>query len=364
MKRRSHWPPIAFVVASLTLIACASEARIAPAPSPTGVGAPRTFAMGLSSLPADLTEESYERAFEQAASAGEVILIQRTPPWQEMLAGTVSDTTAQNTTRETGLAERYGLDLFVAIDPTDASASRSQLADLPDELRGAGFADEDVRRAFIAYAQYVADNYRPEYLALGVEVNSYAQHHPEDFRQFVSLYHEAYQAVKQLSPATSVFTIFQLEELQGLLPAEAPHPPQWDLIADFEPRLDILAVSSYPSLVFPDVAQIPPSYFAQLRAYSQRPIAIAEMGYSSDSAADAAIGQSEEQQAAFLNQALRSAQQLSMTLVVWFAGQDPTFTAGPPFDKLQHIGLKRQNGTAKPAWLVWLAAARRPLAPR
>ncbi len=362
MKRHAHWLPIAFAIASLTLVGCASEARIAPVPSATGIGSPRTFAMGLSSLPADLTEESYARAFEQAASAGEVILIQRTPPWEEMVSGTVSDTTAQNTRREIELAERYGLDLFVAIDPTDASAGRSQLAGLPDELRGAGFADEGVRRAFIAYAQYVAENYRPKYLALGVEVNSYAPRHPEDFRQFVSLYHEAYQAVKQLSPDTSVFTIFQLEELQGLLPAEAPHPPQWDLISRFEPRLDVLAVSSYPSLVFPDVAQLPPSYFAQLRAYSQRPIAIAEMGYSSGPAPGDTSGTNEEQQAAFLNQALVSAQQLSMTLVVWFSGQDPTFTAGPPFDKLQHIGLKRQDGTAKPAWLVWLAAARRPLA--
>ena len=51
-----------------------------------------------------------------------------------------------------------------------------------------------------------------------------------------------------------------------------------------------------------------------------------------------------------------------MPLVVWFVGQDPTFTGEPPFDRLLHIGLRRQDGTIKAAWLVWTAAARRPLA--
>ncbi len=362
MKRRSLWLCLALLVVGLVLAACGESTLDSPSPTPTGAGLPRTFAMGLSSLPSELTEESYAHTFELAASSGEVILIQRTPPWEEMLTGNLSDETVRATQRETELAEEHGLDLFVAIDPTDVAERRSQLADLPDDLRGAGFADEQVRRAFIAYAQYVAENYRPKYLALGVEINSYQQQQPEDFEHFVTVYHEAYEAVKDLSPETLVFPIFQLETLQAILPADEPYLPQWDLIGRFEPRMDLLAVSSYPSLVFSDPEQIPASYYVQLAAYTDRPIAITGMGYASGPEPNGADSGSEEQQAAFLRRALDSAQRLAMPLVVWFVGQDTTFTGAPPFDLLQHIGLLRQDGTRKAAWLEWETAARRPLA--
>ena len=340
----------------LMLAACGGDKTDGPQRSPTSAGPPRSFAMGLSSLPAELTEESYSRAFELAASAGEVIMIQRTPPWEELIAGEVSAETARATQRERQLAEEHGLDLFVAIDPTDVAGDRSELANLPPELRGAGFADEQIRNAFIHYAKYVAENYHPRYLALGVEINSYQHQHPEDFEQFVTLYQQAYDGVKELSPETLVFPIFQLEELQGLLPIDQPYPPQWYLIRRFEPRLDLLAVSSYPGLAFTAPEDVPDSYFAQLRSYTDRPIVIAGTGYASGDDAN------EDQQAAYLRRVLDETQQLSMPLLVWLVGQDPSFTGDVSLGLLQHIGLLRQDGTDKPAWAVWAQAARRPLA--
>ena len=347
---------VAMLAFGLALAACGDRGTDGLPPSETSVGPPRSFQMGLSSLPAELTEESYNRAFELAASAGEVIMIQRAPPWEELLASEVSEGTARTTQRERQLAGEHGLDLFVAIDPTDVVGERSELANLPPELRGAGFADEQIRSAFIDYAKYVAENYHPKYLALGVEINSYQHQHPEDFEQFVTLYHQAYDGVKELSPETLVFPIFQLEELQGLLPTDQPYPPQWYLIQRFEPRLDLLAVSSYPGLAFAAAEDIPDSYVAQLRSYTDRPIVIAGTGYSSGDDAN------ENQQAAYLRRVLDEAQQLSMPLLVWLVGQDPSFTGDVPLGLLQHIGLLRQDGTEKPAWAVWAQAARRPLA--
>jgi len=352
-------PLLSYVVIAvfwLALAACGGDKTDGPQRSPTSAGPPRSFAMGLSSLPAELTEESYSRAFELAASAGEVIMIQRTPPWEELIAGEVSAETARATQRERQLAEEHELDLLVAIDPTDVVGDRSELTSLPPERRGAGFADEQIRSAFIDYAKYVAENYRPKYLALGVEINSYQHQHPEDFEQFVTLYHQAYDGVKELSPETLVFPIFQLEELQGLLPIDQPYPPQWYLIRRFEPRLDLLAVSSYPGLAFTAPEDVPDSYFAQLRSYTDRPIVIAGTGYASGDDAN------EDQQAAYLRRVLDETQQLSMPLLVWLVGQDPSFTGDVSLGLLQHIGLLRQDGTEKPAWAVWAQAARRPLA--
>jgi len=355
---RLRWFPAAALVACCVLIAACDEgADVRPAPTPSGP--PRTFAMGLSSLPVELTEESYAGAFELAASAGEVILIQRTPPWQEMLSGSISQETANATRREIELAEEHGLELFIAIDPTDAATGRSELADLPAELRGAGFADGRVREAFLAYAQYVAENYRPAYLALGVEVNTYARERPEDFPSFVSLYKDAYSAVKQLSPSTLVFPVFQFEELQGLLPLDATAQSQWGLIDRFEPEMDLLAVSSYPSAVFATAAEISLTYYSQLALFTTLPVAIAQMGFAP---ATDDIEEAEAEQGEFLTRALDGAQRLSMPLVVWFVGQDLSYTGAPPLDLLARIGLKRVDGSPKTAWLVWQAAAARPLA--
>jgi len=347
----------------MILVAACSASPSEPQATPTATFAPvegsRNFAMGISSLPPELTEESYARTFELAGNLGEVILIQRTPPWRELLAGEISQQTVQATQREKELAATYGLDIFVAIDPTDSSQGRSEIAGLPGDLADAGFANEEVRMAFLAYARYVAENYRPKYLALGVEINGYQHEHPQDFERFVTLYHEAYKAVKELSPETLVFTTFQLEELQGLLPIDQPYPPQWFLIRRFDAELDLLALSSYPSLVYPSADEVPPGYFSQVEAYTNRPIAISGLGFASE---DADGNEIENAQAVVLQQALREAELLGMPLVIWFAGQDPTFTGEPPFDKLAHIGLLRRDGGEKPAALVWIASLRKELA--
>jgi hypothetical protein len=354
------------ILASVALAACDIRndggSGVKPAPTLRPQGAPRTFAMGISSVPPELTTASYEETFALAGQMGDVVLIQRTPPWEELISGQISEDTARATQREKELAQEHGLDIFVAIDPTDPVTGRDQLLGLPPELASAGFGDETVRNAFIAYAQYVAENYRPRYLALGVEINGYQHEHPEDFERFVTLYHEAYRAVKELSPESLVFPTFQFEELQGLLPLDNPFPPQWFLINRFEPQLDLLAVSSFPSLVFASPDDIPADYYGRIQTFTEQPIAISGVGYSSGTERAASERSAEEDQETFLQRTLDSAQQLRVPLLIWFIGQDPAFTSEAPYDKLAHVGLRRQDGSPKAAWDVWLDAARRPLA--
>ena len=273
----------ALLAIGLALAACSDGGPSEPTPT-TLPGPSRSFDMGFSSLPSELPAENYGDTFELAASAGEVILIQRVPPWEALMANGLfpSDEVVRTTQRETELAEEHGLDLFVAIDPTDASEGRRQLAGLPAARPRAGLRDGAARRAFVPHAPVGAVNDQPKYLALGVEINSYEAQNPEDFEQFVTLYHEAYAAVKELSPETLVFPTFQLEELHGLLPANDPRPSQWSLIRQFQPNLDLLAVSTYPGLAFSNPDEIPANYYTRLASYTIRPIVIAVMRSSSE----------------------------------------------------------------------------------
>ncbi|MBI5287778.1 MAG: hypothetical protein HY873_02270 [Chloroflexi bacterium] len=323
-------------------------------------GNPRAFAMGISTLPRELNAQAYAETFELAADAGGMVLIQRTPPWQDFLPGaSVGDETTTTTAAEIDAIDANDLTLFFAIDPTDGATGRDRLAGLPASHEGRDFSDPDIRAAFASYAEYVVINYRPAYLALGVEMNLYYQENQEAFEDFISLYEETYDRVKSTSPQTQVTVTFQFEDLQSLLPTEDRHFPDWPLIARFEDRMDVMAISTYPSFAYARATDIPDNYYSQLRGFTDKPIVIAEMGFASEPGETMNSG-SETEQSAFVARILREAASLSMPAIIWFAAWDPAYAEGTAFSAFQHIGLLHTDGAEKPAWSTWRTAALRP----
>jgi hypothetical protein len=350
---------VALALLPLLLLACGDdkgEADVEPASGPS-----RSFMMGFSSLPRELNADAYADAIAFADRHGDMVLIQRSVPWQDFTPGAeISDETARNTASEIKEVDDNDLRLFFAIDPTDGATGRDRLSNLPVSLAGKRFDDPDVRAAFVSYAEYVALNYKPQYMALGVEMNLYYAQNQEDFENFKTLYAQAYEAVKEKSPDTQVTVTFQYEDLQGLLPREDRHFAEWQLLDAFEPNMDFTAISTYPSFAFPNAAAIPDNYYSQLTAFTHKPIAIAEMGYSTTAGAQGVNSGTEEDQSAFVDRILDEAQALDMPFVVWFAIWDPTYARDTAFGAFQSIGLLRDDDSEKPAWQHWETNARRP----
>ena len=87
-------------VTALFAAACGGGSD-APEPQGTAGGEPRPFIMGVSSVPQRPSDASYRDAFEFAATAGEVVLIQRVPPWEEFVpGGAISERTERLTRLE------------------------------------------------------------------------------------------------------------------------------------------------------------------------------------------------------------------------------------------------------------------------
>jgi len=350
----------ALLVLAVALLACGGDDD-SPTPAPAGEGQPRPFRLGLSALPAEPGDQAFRDAFALADAAGEVVLIQRPPPWADFLPGaSISEQTKRLTRFEKELARENNLRLFLAIDPTEPG-DRGRLANLPDELRGRDFSDAGVRAAFIAYAKYLAFNYKPAYLALGVEVDMfYVRRGDGAFRNFVSLYFEAYDAAKAVSPDTLVFPVFQYEDMLGILNTGEATLPAWSLVNRFEPKIDMLAVTSFPGFVYTSANSLPPDYYEPLRGRSQRPLAFVSVGWSSAASPDGLSNEAQGEQLVYLSSLLAAAESLQARLVVWYLGRDTSVSPATAFEPLATMGLFTTEGEPKAAWLIWRRYAGRP----
>lgn len=339
-------------------IACTGGGQQPPLPTRTTRGEPRSFVMGFSSLPADTTGEAYEHAFRLAGEAADLVLIQRSPPWADFVPnGSISSRTERLTRLEKDLARRNNLRLFLAVDPTDPS-DRGQLASLPANLAGRDFSDAAVRSAFISYSKYLALNYKPAYIAVGVEVDLYYTAKGDaSFRHFQSVYFEAYDAIKSESADTLVFPTFQYENMNGALRSDS-RQQLWSLVSRFEPKIDMLAVSSFPNSVYPTVTQLPADYYTSLKNRANKPIALTSVGWSSAARRGDIGSEGMAEQAEYMSRLLSQCDAMGARLVVWYLAQDRK--GDPSTDPLAGLGIHDADGRPKDSSIPWRIQADRP----
>lgn len=354
----------ALALASVLAVGCREESSSATAFVPRErpeAGDPRSFLLGFSDVPPELTEEAYIRQFDLVANFGEAILLQRPSSWAQFLPeASVSEALRDEVIAAREAARARDLSLVVALDPFDA-ANRGRLGGLPAEYEGRSLTDQDLRRAFVQEATFIARNMRPDYLALGSEVNATYERNPDGYFAFLDAYQEAYAAVKEASPQTQVFVTFQYEEFLGVVPELPPHAPRWELLDDFGESLDLVGITSYPSFAYPTARKVPGEYYRQLTEHTDLPVAFTGVGFASGAGRAGVNASTEPEQRRFLQRLLEDAFAMQTPLLIWFAAEDLGFAGTPPFDLLQNIGLRSEEGEPKESWTVWEEASNRPL---
>ena len=196
--------------------------------------------------------------------------------------------------------------------------------------------------------------YKPAYFGMGIEVNLLYEKNATAFAKFVSLYGEAYTQVKAASPATLVFTIFQLERMNGLGGGlyggiNDPSKSEWQILAQF-PKDDIAAFTTYPSLVYHAPSEIPNDYYTGIASHTNKSVGFTELGWHSGNVTGG-WGSDETTQAEFVTRFFSLSAPLNRAFVVWSFLYDQKTTM--PFDTM---GLFSLNGTAKQSWPRWLAS--------
>lgn len=313
-------------------------------------------------------EEAFELIHDEL---GEVVLIDAGVDWDRS-AGSY-----QNVERQVTLARDKGLKVYLTIDPV-ATEYRYTIGPLPSSWTDPGspdfipeeervFANETIRAHFLSWCALMAEDFQPDFLAVGIETDMYSfptnlfgQMNP-DYGNWVSLYKEAYDEVKTLSPDTVVFTSFQYDQIVSyyFLGIMNVYNNRWNYIRSFEPQIDMVGFSMFPhsNPLFSTPENIRNDYYDIIRNQISLPIAIAETGWP-----DNGWG-GEDAQMRFVPQFLKLAKNLPTRLIVWYFLTDPSPAVPGLLPDFYHSGLLRVSGTEKKVEGMWGDLADKPFIP-
>ena len=287
---------------------------------------------GASLTPRSNTPDDFTRFFDEAAKAGSVI--RWAGDWEQLGQETAAPAVIAEISRQKGFIASFDTGVYSVSD-------RRLFRSLTLEQH----------QAYVRSAATFAEKHKPAYLALGVEVDIFAEALPEDFAKFAVLFADTYDAMKVVSPKTQVYTVFQLEHLRGLRGGlfggtNDESQAQWDLI-DLFPKADLVGFTTYPGLVFGNPAEIPDGYYQELIRRTKKPIAFVEVGWPHTQDIPG-WESSEAEQSAFASRFFRLINGLDTELAIWaFVYDQPSALA------FEQQGLYRPDGSPRPALDAW-----------
>lgn len=302
---------------------------------------------GFSSLSNFTSPEDTAASLEIARANSDYILIISKVNWSEYYDGWENKSDAKFEELEVWkiIADYYGLKLYVMIDVLESRDRK--LIDQSIPWADKSFANSNVRSAIKNYAKKVATNITPDYLTIGMEINTYASSHPEDFANFVSLFDESYSFVK--SSNIKVGPTIQYEQMTNC----SNEGDQYSLLGNFS-NADFIGISTYPRICFESFANVPADYYSRISQHTQKPLIIGESGWPTNSSTFPSTEQDQKQYLSFL---LSESNKMKMDLVIWWFMHDcydPVCLNG--YDENQFFissGILKSDGGAKEAWAEW-----------
>jgi len=320
---------IALLFAVVLLCGCTLQ-ETPPVQPPAEQNASGYPLKGVSLSPRSFSSEDFTQFFVEAKQAGDIVMW--AGDWNE-LAGEGSPKVV------TELAPAQGYTPLVEV--TYYTQGTGQL------IRP---LDDATKQRYKESAVAFAGKYKPEYLGFGIETNIMAEKSPEDFEEFVVFYNEVYDAVKEKSPDTKVFTVFQLEKMKGCTFWQENScdsgMAEWDMLGRF--KTDMAVFTTYPCLVYKDPADIPADYYTEISRHTTKPVAFTEIGWHSASYPPG-WESNESEQADYVERFFGLTEGMDVEVMVWSFLYDQE--TEKPFDSM---GLRNGDGTEKPAWSEWV----------
>lgn len=347
-------------------------APVAPPPAPPlpeyRGPATRSFLMGFTRWPADLTREGVAIAADYAYAHGDIVSVTFIGgiPWAEALDGKPYPQDVQENLKYRPPA---GKKLFLSISPLDKDRrglapywGETDNQPLPAPWNREPLNSARVKRAYLNFVLRAVETMRPDFLAISVEANVLLSRDLLKWEQFKDLYRETYRAVKKVHKALPVFFTTDVVHYKRLA-REARSTQQEKEVAELMRFSDLFAMSVYPHMSA-DVPRPVPANFLDFATRFKRPVAVAESGMSAQdvelrSYATRLRG-SEGDQYQFTELMLKTAARDYYDFVINFASTDFERLVArlqPPLDDLARIwaytGMQTSDKRPKSASAVW-----------
>jgi hypothetical protein len=209
--------------------------------------------------------------------------------------------------------------------------------------------DEETKQQYLESATSFVSTYKPRYIGFGVEMNIVKKTNPEAYDDFKEFYPLVYAAVKEASPDTLVFTVWQLEHMKGLDGGlfggvNDPDTAQWGLLDDFESDLAVFTL--YPCMIYGDPSEIPDDYLSEITTHSDQPIAFSEMGWFREGFPG--WESSPQEQAEFIDRYFELVEPLDPVFTIWSFYYDQG-----TFEPFCTMGLRDVNMTETAGLEAW-----------
>jgi len=219
----------------------------------------------------------------------------------------------------------------------------------PPDLPDATLDDPAWRERYESSVLAVVAMAKPRYISIGNEVNFWyddfgeSPESPNGFHHYVTLYEELYDAIKELSPETKVFCVFERERVRDHEEADL------SVLELFDPdKLDVLAFTSYP-FALAGVSRpehLPDDYYSRVFDYiSERPLSFTELAWPSLVEFGGEASQADF--ATDMAGRLTRDQGVELELFSWWFLHDATTV--DPLD----TGLLAADGTPRLAYAAW-----------
>ena len=332
----------------------------------------RSFLMGFTPLPYDLTPEAFDETYLRIAEHGDIVshLFDEGVPWTAAMNGTTFHPNVEADIARRLAGTRASSAVLLSVTPLaqDRLSLAGEWAEagglpLPESLEGLPFDDPEIVSAFVGYALRMIDRFDPDYFAYALEITDLAGD-PEAREAFVGLAAEVYRAIKRVHPDLPVFPTWSLGNRTAFTDELR------DFMAEMEPWSDVLAVSTYPYVwdgVGGEADRLPADWFSKFaEAMPGKPFAVAQTGFLSGTYRNLPnlvwVSAGPEDQAGYVGALLEEAERLRAEFVIWYVPVDydalwarlESMGMSEWFAQWMRTGLWSADFQPRPALDVWM----------
>ncbi len=334
----------------------------------------RTFFMGFTPFPWDMTVEAIIDTGKFIVENGDIIShhLEQGVPWTEALDDKpFHENMMKDWNGRRDLSKNKKV--FLSLTPMNEGRNNMELyrgkdedMPIPDSFKGKAFDDPMVKKAYLNYCRRAADHFKPDYMAIGIEVNELFHNSPQMWPGFVELHKYIYSEMKKLYPELPILFTVSLHNMTN--PGWQDRENQQDEIRKLLEFSDIAGISYYPFMA--GQSEKPIETLEWIRNFTDKPLAITETGFPAQDIVlktyNMTIPGSPEKQKVYFETLLNTANMDGYLFVIAFLYRDYDALFGKIAQELEKrnltadiflvwrdCGMVDENGAERPSLGIW-----------